>query len=375
MPSRCPLCGQPLPNAIKENELQSRIQKLASPALTVERKKLKEEFDERLEVAIEKTRQIAERQFQRELRTARESARIDAQRDLKKQVTDAERRAVRRTEQNSETKLEKLRSERERDKIRHAEESARFQRQLDELLRKLDKQSGERLGTEAELDLYKEITQAFPRDRIEKIGRGVKGADIVQGIVEGERVVGRIVYESKNTQTWNKEFITQAKSYQTQYETPHVMVVTRAFPPKYKGFCAVRDIPVIAPAMAVSLAKVIRQGIVEISKLRLSGNLSDAKSQELYEYIVGDKFCTRFREMAECVSSLREHQDKERDWHERAWQAESKIHERMGGRHREVDAQIRAIVSGSFGLESSKLPARPYTLRGATNIRQIEGVR
>lgn len=171
--------------------------------------------------------------------------------------------------------------------------------------------------------------------------------------MDGTKTAGRIVYESKNTSDWHNSFIAQAKKYQTQYETPHVMVVTRAFPSKHKGLCVVKSIPVVEMRVAMALATVIRDGIIEIARLRLSGKFRDEKSQELFEYIVGDKFCTRFREIAEGVYSLREQQQKERTWHENAWQAESKTHERIENRHREVEAQIRAIVRrGSDG----KLP-------------------
>jgi hypothetical protein len=172
-----------------------------------------------------------------------------------------------------------------------------LQGQLDNLSRKLEKQSGEQLGAEAELDLFTELKHAFPGDRIERIGRGVKGADIVHQVMDGTKVAGRIIYESKNTSDWTKSFIAQAKKYQTQYETPHVLIVSRVFPSKEKGLCVVKDIPVVERRTAVALATVIREGVIEIAKLKLSGKFHDEKSQELFEYIVGDKFCTRFREM------------------------------------------------------------------------------
>ena len=65
------------------------------------------------------------------------------------------------------------------------------------------------------------------------------------------------------------------------------------------------------------MATIVREGIIEIARLGLSGRSRDEKSQELYNYIVGDKFRTRFREIADGISLLREQQDKERTWHER----------------------------------------------------------
>lgn len=425
MSSTCPLCNQPLPEAINENELQARIAKLSSPVLAAEKKRLKEDFDNQLVAEREIARQKAERQFQRELREAKErtlrveqdkdrelkrlqkdyserlaaetaSAKQEAERGVKKQLLDAEKRAkdaddrrqkeveqvrkevqdrlekevalnVRLSTRENEAKLEKLQAEREKEKVRYEANSAKLQGQLDDLSRKLEKQSGEQLGAEAELDLFTELRHVFPNDKIERIGRGVKGADIVHEVMDGTKVVGRIIYESKNTSDWNKAFIAQAKKYKTQYETPHVLIVSRVLPSKGKGLCVVKDIPVVERRTAVALATVIREGVIEIAKLRLSGRFHDEKSQELFEYIVGDKFCTRFREMAENIASLREQQRKERTWHENAWQAESKIHERIEGRHREVDAQIRAIVRGSARMETLKVAPGSELLGGAVN--------
>jgi hypothetical protein len=181
---------------------------------------------------------------------------------------DAENRIERELTQNmklksaqNETKLAKLQSDRERDRRHYEAESARLHGKLDDLSRKLEKQSGEQHGSEAELDLFTNLRQAFPHDRIQRITRGVKGADILHEIVEGTAVVGRVVYESKNTTTWQQSFIAQAKKYQTQYKTPNLIVVSRVFPAKQKGFCIVRGIPVVATQMAIPLATVVEKAL------------------------------------------------------------------------------------------------------------------
>lgn len=398
MSDKCPVCGQPLPTAIDQDDLQARIQRIASTALVAERKKLKGEFDVQLSIALAKARQNDERQFQQRLRAAEVRVQKDAQLDIEKQLLDAEKRVreaeatlkknsdrvkkeaedrlkkeiavhLRNSTRDNELKLQKLQNDREREKIRYEAESAKLQGQLEALSRKLEGQSGEQLGAEAELDLFTDLRRVFcPEDEVKRVGRGLNGADIVHEVRDGTKVVGRIVYESKNTGTWNKTFIEQAKKYKTQYDTPHVLIVTRAFPPKNKGLCIVSGVPVVDKRMATAMASVIREGIIEIAKLRLSGKSSDEKSQELYKYIVGDGFCTRFRELAECVTSLREQQQQERTSHERMWHAESKIHERMQGRQREVEAQIRAIVRGGTGLETLKLAASSETWRGEAGI-------
>lgn len=394
MPRKCPVCLQALPVGISESTIETRLQKLSLPALELEKKRLKEEFSAKLDETKEATRELMERKFALDLRAAQMRAKQDAERDAKKQLQDAERRAsqaearirkevaqARREEQarlksdiaqgvrlaklESEARVERIQAQREQDKVRNEAERVRMQGKLDELSRKLDRQSGEQLGSEAELDLYTELKRTFPSDRIERIGKGVKGADIEHKVMEGTKVAGTIIYESKNTSTWGKEFIPQAKKYMTLYETSQVIIVSRVFPPKFKnvkGLCVDCGIPIIERRMAVALASVIRDGVLEIAKLRLTSNFNAEKSQELYEYIVSDKFCTRFREIAEKITELREIQQKEKRSHELMWQEESRIHERIQNGHSIVDAQINAIVQGAFGkgIQSVSTKSRKF---------------
>jgi len=379
MPDRCPVCGQSLPAAINDKLLQTRIAKLSSAALAVEKQKLQNAFDAQLEAAREESRQAAERQFERKLQAAETRAQREAQASFKKELAEAERSrkrdidlAVLKAARENDSRLDKIQRERERERTRYEAESAKLQGKMEELARKLDKQSGEQLGSEAELDLFAELRRAFPRDKVERIGRGVKGADIIHEVMDGAKSAGRIVYESKNTTSWQHAFVIQAKKYVTQYETPHVMIVTRVFPSKAKGLCVLKGIPVVDKRMAISLATIIREGIIEISRLRPDGESQEEKSQELYRYIVGDGFQTRFREIAESVALLREQQQKERTWHENAWQAGSKIHSSIEGRQREVEAQIRAIVGGRNG-RASATAAQPAKLRALVpRVRQAQ---
>lgn len=400
---RCPLCGQLLPEAVTQDQIAAGIQKLASPVVVNERKRLEEEFETRLVAEKEIAKQGAEKALQREINDAekrakkaeeekekqlkevdkafkrqleveREAVRRQAERELKREIDAAQKRAaqaeaesaqrvqrveremkqrlrkevaqtVRTTTRETELKLETLQAQREKERLRHEAEMAKLQGQLDTLSRRLEKQTGEQTGEEGELDLYQQLRQAFPGDRIERIGRGVKGADIVQHVMDGDNSPGRIVYESKNVSTWQNGFIAQAEKYRTQYETPYVMIVTRVFPRKEKDFCVVDSIPVLRPRMAMALSNIIREGIVEIGRLRLSAAGRDQKAHQLIEYVVSDKFTTRFREIADAVDALREQQRKERNSHENVWEAQSSLHDRIDKSHREVDAQMRSILS------------------------------
>lgn len=220
-----------------------------------------------------------------------------------------------------------------------------MQSQLDQLSRKLNKQIADQLGKEAEVDLLVELNKAFPTDDIDPVRRGVKGADIIHDILVDSKCIGRIVYESKNVSNWNNNFIAQAKRYQTQYETPNVIVVSRSFPQKKRGLCIFKNIPIVDPHMAVCLAAIIREGICEIGHARATRVGRNDKANQLFDYILSAKFVTRFREIADSVDSLRGRQQKARDWHENAWHDESSLYDKIDARRREVDSQIKVIIT------------------------------
>jgi hypothetical protein len=102
---------------------------------------------------------------------------------------------------------------------------------------------------------------------------------------------------------------------------------------------------VVSLRTAIPLATIIRDGIVEIAQLRVSDIARDEKSKELFDYIISDKFGTRFKEIAQAVDNLRDQQRKERTWHENSWESRTKLHDQLDSRHREITAQIRAITN------------------------------
>jgi len=370
MPRNCPLCGQVLPEAMDEQALHERLDKMklaaVQAATKAARKELEDEFKTRLISATASALKQAEMRFSGDLRDLRKKLE-GTERDTAKQVEDARRagtveagrlvkgqiddlnKKLREAETKRNVEVAKAKREaaedaREKEQLKHTVEMSRLQSKVDGLNRQLEKKSGEQFGEEGELDLYAELVREFPSDDIERIGRGVKGADILHTVMDGEKVAGCIVYESKNVSTWLNTFIAQAKKYHTQYETPYVMVVSRVFPKKQRGMCVVDEVPVVEPRLATTLASVMREGILEIAKLRLTKVGADDKARELFAFVVGNEFQTRFRGMADAVEGLQNIQKSERTWHENQWSKQSRLHAQIEGRHREVNSRIQLIV-------------------------------
>ena len=370
MPRCCPLCGQVLPAAMDEQVLHAKLDKMKSTAVQAAtkaaRRELEDEFKSRLTTATVNAQKQAEIRFSGDLRNmkkkletaeqstakrvedARRAATAEAGRLVKGQVDDLNKKLreaeAKRNAEVAKAKREAAEDAREKEQLKHTLEMSRLQSKVDNLNRQLEKKSGEQFGEEGELDLYAELVKAFPRDEIKRIGRGVKGADILHTVMDGNREAGCIVYESKNVSAWQNTFITQAKKYHAQYETPYVMIISRVFPKKQRGMCVVEDVPVVEPRLATTLAAVMREGILEIAKHRLTKVGADEKARELYAYVVGNEFQTRFRDMADAVEGLQSIQKAERTWHENQWSKQSRLHAQIESRHREVNAKLQLIA-------------------------------
>ncbi len=355
---QCPVCGQPLPQGLDTQEIQARLEKITAQARAGERRDLERDFQKRFRDGLDAERKRmqgeAERLVRKDVLDARRRAEkaeaekvteIDrVRRESEKREERAGRMAAQVATKQSRAEIGKLETAREKDRARYEADRARLQSQLDLFSRKLEKQSAEQLGAEGEVDLLSQLRAAFPKDRIEPIRRGAKGADIIHDVVEESKRVGRIVWESKNVSNWSNRFVSQARQYQTQYETPHVVIVSRAFPLRKKGLCNLKRITIVEPRMAVPLAEIMRDGIRAIGLMRVTQAGRTQKGHELWDYISSEKFKTRFLEIADSVESLREQQQKERDWHENAWQGEAKLYDKIDARRREIDAHVRTIV-------------------------------
>ena len=82
----------------------------------------------------------------------------------------------------------------------------KLEEQLGDMQRKLQEKTAHEHGEGAELDLHDVLKAAFPDDHVRRVPKGTLGADVIHEVVEGGRVVGKIVYDSKNRGNWASEY-------------------------------------------------------------------------------------------------------------------------------------------------------------------------
>ena len=78
--------------------------------------------------------------------------------------------------------------------------------ELADLQRKLEGKSAHELGEGSEIDLFEQLRAAFEGDRIQRVPKGVNGADVIHEVVHNGRTCGKIVYDAKNRDAWQNGF-------------------------------------------------------------------------------------------------------------------------------------------------------------------------
>jgi hypothetical protein len=354
MSERCAVCGQPLPEGLDATEMHRRLEKLGAVVAEREVNKLRRQLDREYRVQLaeqaEAIQKVAAKKAQAssslEIKSLRR--RIDAAaRASRREAETAAKEATKETARLSRKEIELLKHQTIKERAQHAADTGRLKAKVDDLSLKLERQTSEQMGDMAEADAFAALRSAFPRDDIQRVGRGVRGADIIQIVIAEGTEVGRIIYECKNVSTWQNEWLAKARSYRSEYQTPWVVIATRCFPRREKWFVVERGVPVIDLRFIVKLGEVIRAAVVEIGQLRTSNIGRQAKAEQMFEYVRSDHFAGRFKGVAEAIANLREQQGKERQWHTEAWAKQTRIYDEMEEGRREISARIRAIAEAT----------------------------
>jgi hypothetical protein len=351
MSERCAVCGQPLPRGMNEAEMHRRWEKLGAEAAEREAEKLRRQLDRQYRTQLAEQATVIRKAAAKEaLASSRHQIRSlqrridEAQRVSRREAETAAKQAAKETAKLARKELDLLKLRAAKERAQHAADTGRLKAKVDDLSLKLEHQTSEQMGEMAEADAFSALRSAFPHDDIQRVGRGVRGADILQIVMVEGNEAGRIIYECKNVSSWQNEWLTKARSYRSEYQTPWVVIASRCFPRREKWFVVERGVPVIDLRLIVKLAEVIRAGVVEIGQLRTSNIGRREKAEQMFEYVRSDHFAGRFKSVAESIVALREHQGKERQWHSEAWAKQTRLYDEMDERRREIGASIRAIA-------------------------------
>jgi len=221
------------------------------------------------------------RQKLREAEATEKAARLDLDRKLDDERRVAEQSGFQRALEQSQKQI---------DEVVHR--NSTLEGQIAELQRKASVGSQQAQGERMELQLETMLKALFPSDEIVEVRKGVPGADVTHHVVSTSgRRLGTIVWETKNAQKWNEEWIVKLKSDSRQANGDLCVLVTstNALPKKCNGICIRDGIIICDSRIADSVAMLLRGQITKTASARALAERRESVQATVYEYLAGDK--------------------------------------------------------------------------------------
>lgn len=224
--------------------------------------------------------------------------------------------------------VEILGKERERHDLekRELEKQLNDQKKLTEqMTRKLEQGSMQSQGEVQEIALEEVLNNSFPFDEVHEVPKGTVGADCIL-VVKNEfgTECGKIVFESKRTKNFVKEWIPKLKADSIKVKADVCILVTQVMPDDMKHFDQREGVWICRLNEVVQLIKVIREGIINVARANRSQENKGEKKEMLYNYFTSNEFLQQMRAINEAYLYLKSSIDKERLQMEKLWKEREK---------------------------------------------------
>ena len=326
----CPLCEQPIAQDLARRiELRQQEQQRAS--LAQARAEAEAKVEQQIAAALAEANKAAETamlsrlaDFQEKLVEA-EQAQLGAQQELAALKAAQDTAVERRVEERAATLKEERDAAVLAERTRSFEETQALRQKLEDLTRKLEGKSAHELGEGSEIDLFEQLRDAFQGDHIQRVPKGVNGADVIHEVVHNGRVCGKIIYDAKNRDSWQNGFATKLKADKLAQAADHAVLSSNKFP-KDKSQIHTQDGVIVAnPARVLVIAEILREQIVRMHELRASKEAREEKTVALYTFVTSDHFKQLLEQVEAQAGKILELDSKEQEAHRRVWDQRGKL--------------------------------------------------
>ncbi|MDX2188402.1 MAG: DUF2130 domain-containing protein [Bacteroidota bacterium] len=195
-----------------------------------------------------------------------------------------------------------------------------LQKHIEEMKKKAEQGSMQMQGEVQEVALQEILQTAFPFDIISEVGKGVKGADIIQKVHNRSGVeCGTIIYESKRTKNFAQEWIDKLKLDLRAQKSDIAILVTETMPKDMHHFGEKEGIWICTFNEIGAVAAVLRESLIKINSVRQSQENKGDKMHMLYEFLTGNEFKQHMEAIVEGFSNMQQGLLKERISMEKIW--------------------------------------------------------
>jgi hypothetical protein len=238
-------------------------------------------------------------------------------------------------------------------RLKELEKQLDDQKKLAEEMRRKSEQGSMQLqGEVQELLLEELLAVTFPFDKIEEVGKGVRGADCIQ-VVRNQFGIetGKIIYESKRTKDFSNDWIEKLKHDMRSLGADVAVIVTQAFPKDMDRFGEKDGVYICNFTEVKSVALVLRNAILKVYDAKKSQDNKGDKMVMLYDYLTGSEFSLQWKAISEAFNQMRQSIQQERNTMEKLW----KIREKQLDKVLLNAIHIQGSIEGIAGADAVNL--------------------
>lgn len=363
----CPHCHQTIPlDQVLTHQIEDKFKKEYADRYAADVVKIEQQAREKAEALIKQKLDLELKNSQTELIEAKKR-----NEQLITQLTDLNRliRELRRKDEERILEMEKrlvaeeekiradaLKKATEEQHLKILEKEKQLQNALketEELRRKLQQGSQQNQGEVLELELEKLLKQEFPNDKVTPVGKGVRGADIIQEVWDRTGVrCGTILWETKNAK-WNEEWVGKLKNDQHQLKAETAVIVSENLPPFIKSAAYYKGVWVVYRVFAVGIAMSLRAGLIQMHLLKRSLQGKAEKKEILWNYLTSIEFKHRMDAIFETFNLMRQDLEREKQFLLKNWAKKEKQLELMTNHTMGLRGDLEGLLGNA--LPESKI--------------------
>ncbi len=369
----CPSCG-------KEIEISSALSKqMEEKIIANERLKHEKELNEVKKRAIDESTKKLREEFATQLKDLSESANYKEERikellekreelsqkmhDLKREKEDLKVDMLKQLaseEEKIRNEAQKKAEEEQHGKIAEKDKQLTDAlKELEDMRRKLQQGSQQTQGEAFELEFENLLHLTFPNDKISPVGKGVRGADIVQEVWDSKgNYNGKILWELKNTKAWQENWIEKLKADKRTINAQEAVIISEILPVAMTVAGYHNGIWVTNRTFVITLASTLRAKLIEVFYAKQSVQAKDGKMELMYTYLSGTEFKHRIEAIVEAFTNMQNEIEKEKRYFMNKWSRDEK--------------NIRMVIDNTFGMHGDLKAIIGRTLPQIKGLDDIE---
>ncbi len=332
-----------------EKDLEKEIEKVKLESFENAKKELHdkqskefESLQRELESQKKKNDEFREQEIKlREEKQKLEQSKKEMELDLARKIDD-ERKKI---EEKTQREFEEAQRMKDKEKELQIEN---LKRMLEDANRKASGVSQQVQGEVLEVDLEGQLRQAFPTDEITPVAKGVSGGDVLQVVKNSMgKIAGSILWETKRAK-WSPSWLPKLREDSRKVGATSSILVSEDIPKEITSFGFVDAVLVTTYPYAVSLAVIVRRGIMQTAAAKSAAENKDETLEMVYQYLQSDAFRHRIEGYVESISTMKVDLDSERRSMERIWKKREMQIVKAEMSISKLSGELEGIMGSSF---------------------------